>query len=410
VRDSDAVTNCCRNPQLVWIYPSELDAALDAATWLETTRELRRVGWHVTLLCAGNEDVASIGGVKVQCLARPDVYLLRQVVFHLKVIRFLWAVWAQTDVVLVHENSVPWILFLRLLRGIGHGARPRLVMDSRSLSMPSRSPGNFRETIKRLELETMNKLGNRLLDGRLAITGRLAKALHIPEHKLWGTWPSGAAIDFFATARAVRDWPSDEGPIHVIYHGALHRERNLVTLGKAVLRANDKGMSFSLLLLGEGTDWPRLDELASSSNGTLRLAARVPYLEVPRVLAWAHVGVVPFADEEKFRVSSPIKLFEYMAAGIPILATRIVCHTDVVGEAKYIFWAEDADEDALVAALTLVWNSRSSLAWMGHEAELASRSWSWAASAEKLAAALERGIRETGKLFGGSQSEAVGVR
>ena len=40
-----------------------------------------------------------------------------------------------------------------------------------------------------------------------------------------------------------------------------------------------------------------------------------PHDQIPEVLARAHVGVLPFPDEEKFRVSSPIKLFEYMAAG-----------------------------------------------------------------------------------------------
>jgi glycosyltransferase involved in cell wall biosynthesis len=112
------------------------------------------------------------------------------------------------------------------------------------------------------------------------------------------------------------------------------------------------------------------------------------------MLAKAHVGVLPFPDEEKFQVSSPIKLFEYMAAGLPVLATRIACHTDVAGDGGYVFWAEQASVTGLHAALCLVWQNRDSLRSMGSQAAIASRAWTWHESARKLRAALERGVAE----------------
>jgi glycosyltransferase involved in cell wall biosynthesis len=105
---------------------------------------------------------------------------------------------------------------------------------------------------------------------------------------------------------------------------------------------------------------------------------------------------LPFPDEERFRVSSPIKLFEYMAAGLPVLATRIVCHTDVVGDGVFAFWAEDATVPGLFAALSLIWRQRDELPTMGRASAVAALEWTWSATARKLSRALELGLRRAG--------------
>ena len=67
------------------------------------------------------------------------------------------------------------------------------------------------------------------------------------------------------------------------------------------------------------------------------------------------LGRTTFPGEFDFPVSSPIKLFEYLAAGLPILATRIDCHTNVVGNADCAVWLDQPnrrwvrdDPDAIV--------------------------------------------------------------
>jgi len=395
---------------IAWIYSGVLATTLDASTWLRPVQELRNSGWRVTLIAAGSSGHQRISDVDVLCFSRPEIYLLRQVAFHLKVLHWLYREVKSINVILFHETSAPWMLLLRALLSFRDNEHPLIVMDSRSLPMTDPEYETWKDKVRRMAFRIDNRIGNTWGDGRLAITERLAEALHIPKEKLWGTWPSGAAVEVFSSARGGRCWPTLEGPVRLIYHGALHRERNLASLCEAVMRANEGGMSFSLLLVGDGTDRSRLMRLASYSKGCIRFVPRVPYLEVPRLLTEAHVGVVPFADEEKFRVSSPIKLFEYMAAGIPILATQIVCHTDVVGEGKYVFWAEEADEHGLLEGLKRVWDARHALPEMGIEAEVASNSWTWAASAGKLADALERGIREARNGPQGRRSQAIAVR
>ncbi len=148
-------------------------------------------------------------------------------------------------------------------------------------------------------------------------------------------------------------------------------------------------MKFTLTIVGSGDQQAELEALASTTNGVVIVKPSVPHHEVWKVLADAHIGVLPFPDQLKFRVSSPIKLFEYMAAGMPIMATHIVCHTDVVGDGKFAFWAYGSDQEAFIDVLRRIWAARSSLPESGNHAVNAVDRWTWEASTAKLAAALE---------------------
>ena len=81
-----------------------------------------------------------------------------------------------------------------------------------------------------------------------------------------------------------------------------------------------------------------------------------------------------------------------MASGLPILATRIACHTDVIGDGDYVIWMEGSDEEDLFAALRQVWKKSGELREMGGRAAIASKDWTWSESARKLRTALETGL------------------
>lgn len=376
-------------PHLAWVYPECPMNKLDAATWLETTRELRKLGWRVTLIAAGPASKRCIRGVEVLCIPKPQVYLLRQVAFHIRLLRLLSIEWTTIDVILFHPMSALWLLPLRLVRRLSARQRPRLVMDNRTVPMPV---STRKERLRASFHGLMNRLANRWADGQTAITQRMAQTVGIPSQQLLGIWSSGVSLDLFAPAQMARRWPLPGEPIHLVYVGALCKERNLLSLCEAVEKANSEGMAFVLSLIGEGAERLGLEEFALRTEGRVRVLKPVPYDRVPRLLAQAHVGVLPFPDEEKFRVSSPIKLFEYVAAGLPVLATRIACHTDVVNSGNYAFWAEDASVEGLLAALRLIWKAQASLASMGREAGTAGQAWTWQESARKLARALERAL------------------
>ncbi len=383
----------CAGHHLVWVYTGDLASALDRVTWLETTAELRALGWRVTLVAVGQGGLERIDGVEIHTLRRLRLYLVGQAIFHLRLLALLARHWRSLDLVLFHSMSAPWLLPLRWLRPLAAGSGPLLVMDTRTLPMTVPDLEGVRLRLLRHFHNLTEWVGNALADGRLAITPAMAKAVAIPPGKLWGLWPSGVRPETMASAREARVWPAVGNPVELIYIGCTHYERNLSTFCRAMEGAAARGMDFRLTIIGDGTERDELDRLAAQSRGRIRVLDPVPYREIPGCLGQAHVGILPFPDEEKFRVSSAIKLFEYLAAGMPVLSTRIEPHVKVLGDCPCVFWAEHWEAEGLLAGLGRLWEQRDSLAERGEAAAVRVTDWTWQASARKLSDALLNGLR-----------------
>ena len=379
---------------LAWVSTTAPAASLDSATWLDTTRELLRLGWRVALIGKGAAGWREFRGVEVLCLPHPPLYFLGQWVFHLHVLRFLIGEWSQLDVILFHQISALWLLPLRVIRHLSKRNRPLLVMDTRDL--PDFSSSSLKLRVRKWFYNLVYWMAARWADGQTAITPRMAKLVDIPQAQLWGVWPSGVNPKTFAQSQADRRWPSAGEPIKLIYIGRLLRERNLLSLCQAVTQANVAGMKFVLTLVGDGADRAELEAFAAKTNGQIHISPPAPHEQMPSLLTQAHIGVtsLPAPNQSKYEASSPVKLFEYMAAGMPILSTRNVCHTDVVRAGTYAFWAKDASERELLSALRQVWQHRDTLSHLSSEAAAAAQNWTWQAAAQKLSDALSYGLQQ----------------
>ena len=380
-----------KSPWLVWVYPLEIARAFNAAPRLEVTKELRKLGWRVDLATCGPTGKLVVQGVEVLCFPRPNVYFIRQLIFHFHIVRYLLRYWKQIDCVLFTQVSAPWLLPLKLLYIFGK-KHPVFVMDTRTVPMESLEKATLKDKLRGKFYFVMNDLANQLADGQTAITQRMATLLNIPTEKLWGVWASGVNVEQFSSALKKRGWPSANDPVCLVYIGTLHYERNLMTLCEAVMKANQMGMNFTLILCGEGTEKQALQAFANQSNGSIKVYDTVPHDQVPDLLARAHVGVLPFPDEAKYRVSSPIKLFEYMGSGMPVLATEIVCHSDVIRQGDYVFWAKNAGLDGILAAIQQTWEKKSSFQVQGERALAAASAWTYESSALNLNKALRNGL------------------
>lgn len=373
--------------RMAWVSPIT-PWKLDSVTWLDTTRELRQLGMDVTLLAAGPPGPFFYRDIEVFNIERPETYLIGRVLFHLRLLRFLLPRLSQFDFILFHPISAIWLFPLRFLGR----RRPLLVMDSRDL-LDFNTP-TLKARLRNGWERFTYWLAKHLADGQTAITPRLAELVGIPPEQLWGIWPSGVAPETFAMSRANRRWPASGEPVRLVYVGIFLEQRNLLPLARAVRRANNEGMSFTLSLYGDGP-YRAMLEAEAALDACVRVEKPVPYDRVPTLLSEAHIGVtsLPSSGDIKYEASSPLKMFEYMAAGLPILSTDNNCHVDVAEQGRYVFWAAEPDEEQLLAALRQAWRARDRLADLGQEAYRAVHEWTWAASARKLYGALDGGLR-----------------
>ncbi len=393
---SKRTASVAKQPHLLWIYTESPETALDAATWLETTRELRTLGWQVTLVTPTAEWAEGerlVRGVAVTYILRPNLYFFGQILFHWNLLRRLWGEWRTVDVVLLHQMSLLWMMPVKLIRwlrpGRGWGQRPQLVMDTRDLNPVQ---GGLKTKLRVWFYARMHQLANGFADGQTTITQQMAALVNVPPAKLWGIWPSGVTPATFAPAARIRQWPTADEPIRLIYIGRLQQERNLLPLCQAVCAANAAGMAFQFTLVGSGPQEAELRAFAEESADSVAVLPPIAHAEIPALLGAAHIGVtsLPAVDNLKYQASSPVKIFEYMAAGMPILSTANACHTDVVADGCFAFWAEAPTVESLLAALTKAWQARRELAQYGVSAQQAADNWSWLAAAKKLSNGLMR--------------------
>ncbi len=382
------------DPALVWVYPDALTVRLDSATWIETTRELLKLGWDVTLLTRDPlPGPQTLRGIEIISLRSRDIYLLGQILFHLNIILYVLRRWRRVDILLFTQLSGFWLLFpLRFIRFLTRRRRPVLVMDTRDID--DSVPGNLRIQLRIWFQQLVFWLANILADGQTVITPRMADLVAVPENQLLGIWPSGVDPETFAPAIFKRTWPQEDEPLHLMYLGILLETRHPVELCQAVEHANESGMNVHLSLVGDGPGRSILEPFVEKTAGRIRIVPPVPHDQIPRVLAHAHVGVtsLPGPEDLIYQASSPIKLFEYMAAGLPILATRNVCHTDIIGDGDYAFWADRSDVDSLFLAVSESWDRRADLEILGQEARNSVLDWTWQAAGRKLSEALANGL------------------
>ena len=121
------------------------------------------------------------------------------------------------------------------------------------------------------------------------------------------------------------------------------------------------------------------------------LLGYVPPAEVPALMRAADALVIPNKRGEAGSdlYTSPLKLFEYMASGVPIIASDLPSLREVVSEHEVTFF-EPNDAAALVDAARHVFENEKS-AWRraGQARQLVER-YTWSARAERILRFLAR--------------------
>jgi hypothetical protein len=92
---------------------------------------------------------------------------------------------------------------------------------------------------------------------------------------------------------------------------------------------------------------------------------------VASLLNRVQVGLVVLHPEQNFVVSHPIKLFEYMAAGIPVIASDFPLWRSIIQEAGCGLLVDPFDTRALATAIEHLMTNRDeaeAMGWRGRKA------------------------------------------
>lgn len=85
--------------------------------------------------------------------------------------------------------------------------------------------------------------------------------------------------------------------------------------------------------------------------GNVRFAGAVPYAELPALLQSARVGLLPLSDDPSNAGRSPMKLHEYLAAGLAVVSRETPGIRSDPDAGVFVYATDDEADAALAAAL-----------------------------------------------------------
>jgi glycosyltransferase involved in cell wall biosynthesis len=147
------------------------------------------------------------------------------------------------------------------------------------------------------------------------VTGRVLEQNVLPYRPRQLTFvPNGVQVEHFLQSETA--FPSEYLAIpspRAVYVGALEEWFDVSLLATLARRMP----KVSFVLIGDGQ--ANLAPLRDCPN--VHLLGKRPYARVPSFLKHATVGLIPFVQNRLVRAVNPIKLYEYMACGLPVVAT-----------------------------------------------------------------------------------------
>lgn len=152
-----------------------------------------------------------------------------------------------------------------------------------------------------------------------------AKSLGVPPEQIT-VLPNGVTMDKFHSARPqrVRQKHGLNGQLTIGFVGSLKPWHGTETLVSAYNHISGEEQKSCLLLVGDGPQRAALTaqvEAAGLSNRVI-FTGKIPHAEVPDYASTMDIAVAPYTPNDNFYFS-PMKIFEYMAAGTAVVAAAI---------------------------------------------------------------------------------------
>jgi len=350
----------------------------DTRVFYREARSMAAAGFRVTLLAPGAprgeregvrlEPLPSWGGRAGRPLRWPVL---------------LWkAMRLHADLYHLHDPELlPWGVLLRRL------TRRPVVYDSHEylredIEKKHWIPGPLRRPVARFAA-AVERWAARRLDAVVAVTEEMAQRFAAVQPR---------TVVVRNLPEAPQREPVFEGrPPVVIHSGLMNAERGLGMLHAtaAVVAARYPAARFHILGPVEWWGLPAAERNRTESEWEavgVRFLGTVPYPEVPSYLEGAAVGWLPRDPAARNNLLAwPNKLVEYMAAGLPIVASDLPTQSRVIREVGCGLVVPAMDPEAHAEAICYLLEHPEEAAAMGRRGFEAARTrFSWEGEATKL--------------------------
>ncbi len=290
----------------------------DIRIFHKEAKSLLKAGYDITLIAQHNKDEI-VNGIKIIALPKPKNRIERMLLLSLKA--FFKAIKQKADVYHFHDPELIIVgLFLKLMGKKViydiHEDVPKTIMSKYWIPKWIRSYVGF-------IVNLIEKGFSRYFDAVITATDDIAKNFkNHPRALVIKNYP---LLEYFTNARVKN---KNTNNYKIIYIGGLTPERGITQIVQAMEFLDNNAR---LILAGKFSPGSYENEVRSLEGfKKVDYLGWVDFTKVTEVYENANVGVICLLPEPNYINALPIKLFEYMAAKLPVIASNFPLWKEIV--------------------------------------------------------------------------------
>ena len=151
--------------------------------------------------------------------------------------------------------------------------------------------------------------------------------------------PNGVDLSLFNISK-------QKNPKKIVFTGAMYYHRGLDILLEAIPKIIKKIPDAKFILIGSGSELQKLKEIVSKNNleSSVEFKGWIKREEIPENITDASIGIGPLRLTDVTARALPIKVLEYMAVSLPIIAQNGTLPDDVLVNEKNGYFIDGLDD------------------------------------------------------------------
>ena len=182
--------------------------------------------------------------------------------------------------------------------------------------------------------------------------------------------PNGVELSLFNSSK-------QKNPKKVVFAGAMYYHRGLDVLLEAIPKIIRKIPDAKFILLGSGNELEKLKETVLEKNleNSVEFKGWIEREKIPENISDASIGIGPLRLTDVTSQALPIKVLEYMAVSLPIIAQKGTLPDDILVNGKNGYFVNGAED--LAEKISSLLNEPDTINQMGNQSRLMVQNFSW---------------------------------